>query len=76
MIEQKKYLTDWGTYLMIAFSVWVGVSHLAMSSYRMVKEGEAQTTLADDPVVRTGFFLFIVGILGLSIAVIMAVLLN
>jgi len=73
---EKKYLTDWGTYLMIGFSVWVGVSHLAMSSYRMVKEGEAQTTLADDPVVRTGFFLFIVGILGLSIAVIMAVLLN
>jgi len=71
----KKYLPDWGNYLMIAFSVWLGVSHLAMSSYRLVKEGEAQTTLADDPVVRTGFLLFIIGILGLSVAVIMSVLL-
>ena len=61
---------------MIAFSAWVGVSHLGMSSYRMVKEGEAKTTLTDDPVVRTGFLLFIIGILGLAIAVIMSVLLN
>ena len=61
---------------MIAFSVWLGVSHLSMSSYRMVKEGEAQTTLADNPVVRSGFLVFIIGLLGLSIAVIMSVLLN
>ena len=63
-------------YLTIAFSVWLAVSHLSMSSYRLVKEGEAQTTLEDNPVVRAGFLVFVIGILGLSLAIIMSVLLK
>ena len=60
---------------MVAFSVWLGLSHLSMSGYRLVKEGEAQSTLADNPVVKTGLLVFSIGLLGLSIAIVMSVLL-
>ena len=52
------------------------LSHLAMTGYFCVKEGEAQTGFDDNPLVRTGLNVFVVGVLGLSTAVIMSVVLK
>ena len=73
---QTKYLPDWGIYLMIAFSGWLVLSHLLMTGYACVKDGEVKAGFQDDPVVKTGLNVFVVGILGLCVAVIMAVILN
>ena len=73
---QTKFLPEWGTYLMISFSGWVTLSHLLMSGYFCVKEGEAQSGFDDNPVVKTGANIFVVGTLGLSAAVVMSIVLN
>ena len=73
---QTKFLPDWGTYMMYAFTGWLVLSHLAMTGYFCVKEGEAQTGFDDNPLVRTGLNVFVVGVLGLSTAVIMSVVLK
>ena len=63
-------------YLMISFSGWVTLSHLLMTGYFCVKEGEAQSGFDDNPVVKTGANIFVVGTLGLSAAVVMSIVLN
>ena len=71
---QTKYLPEWGTYVMIGLSCWLGVSHLLMSGYFCIKEGEAQTGFQDNPLVKAGLNVFVVGTLGLSVAVILSVI--
>ena len=57
---QTKYLPDWGIYLMIAFSGWLVLSHLLMTGYACVKDGEVKAGFQDDPVVKTGLNVFVV----------------
>ena len=71
---QTKYLPEWGTYVLIGLSCWLGVSHLLMSGYFCIKEGEAQTGFQDNPLVKAGLNVFVVGTLGLSAAVILSVI--
>ena len=61
---------------MIAFSGWLVLSHLVMTGYACVKDGEVRQGFEDDPVVKTGLNVFTVGILGLAVSVVMAVILN
>ena len=61
---------------MYAFSGWLALSHLAMTGYLCVKEGEAVTGFDDNPLVRTGLNVFVVGTLGLSAGVVMSVVLK
>ena len=73
--RQTEYLPQWGLYLMIAFSGWLALSHLAMTGYACVKDGEVKAGFQDDPVVKSGFNIFTVGILGLCVAIILSVIL-
>ena len=73
---ETEYLPRWGEYLMIAFSGWLGLSHLLMTGYACVKDGEVKAGFQDDPVVKSGFNIFAVGILGLCVAIIMSVILH
>ena len=47
-----------------------------MTGYFCVKEGEAQSGFDDNPVVKTGANIFVVGTLGLSTAVVVSIVLN
>ena len=73
---QTEFLPQWGEYMMIAFSGWLVLSHLVMTGYACVKDGEVKAGFQDDPVVTTGLNIFIVGLLGLCVSVIMAVILQ
>ena len=61
---------------MIGFSAWLLLSHAGMTGYQCVKRGEAQTTLQESPAVARVLFIFSVGIIGISLAVIMSVFLK
>ena len=73
---QTEFLPQWGEYMMIAFSGWLVLSHLVMTGYACVKDGEVKAGFQDDPVVTSGFNIFAIGILGLSVAVILSVILH
>jgi hypothetical protein len=84
--EPQKVLPVWGLYAAYAMGGWILANHLFQTGYRLLKkvthplsslsQGEAQTTLEDDRIVKTGVLVFTVGLVTFTVVIIVSLLIT
>ena len=60
-------------YLVYGYCGWLVVCHVSFTAYKMMKWGEAPSGLEDDRVVKTGWVVFMCGVVSLCLVVVIMV---
>jgi hypothetical protein len=85
--KPQRVLPVWGLYAAYAMGGWILANHLFQTVYRLVKkvhnhllysppQGEAQTTLEDDGIVKTGVLVFTIGLVTFTVVIIVSLLIT